>query len=197
MSKNGRIIIMKDYTHEWKDVCGIRIAYVGKRYPSTKLIPLTDLGSERVTQERLDEIRDGIQQGRILGLPTYTYWNPGATQEISTTPFPTAEYNYECGYVYFVVPIPEYNVSRALKGLRKYVSGFNDYITGQVYSFTIEERVRHTWVNRTTLEEEERDRWIELDKVGGFWGSNLYTNGMLPLIGKYLEQGYDLVFNED
>jgi hypothetical protein len=63
----------------------------------------------------------------------------------------------------------EFNGDRELahKALEAEVSVYDDYLTGNVYGFIVEERVC-----------EDCDTWEETDSCWGFFGSDVRTNGM-------------------
>ena len=48
----------------------VEIAYIGNKYA---------LGTEHVSSERMNEIRDGIREGKLVGVPVWAYVHSGAT----------------------------------------------------------------------------------------------------------------------
>ena len=115
-----------------------RIAYTSDRYT---------LGTEHVSQERAQEILDGIEDGSLFGLPVYAYVHGGAT--ISTRPFSCPWDSGQSGFVYCRAsdaedwwdadPDPDFR-QNALRVLRRQVETFDQYLRGDVYGYTITDK---------------------------------------------------------
>lgn len=107
-----------------------QIAYLGRsRYT---------LGTESVSEERMDEIRDGIESGELIGLPVYAYVHSGAT--IRCGAFNDPWDSGQSGFVYCDKErgIKECgSVEQALKCLESEVAVFDAYLTGQVFGYEV------------------------------------------------------------
>jgi len=135
---------------EWDNVG--KIAYSSSRYT---------LGTENVTKERLDEIRDGIRDGSLIGMPVFAYVHSGATiKAAETNPFHCPWDSGQSGFVYCTVAkgIEEFGTKRdqlnmkegkvrkgtaamrakTLKCLIGEVETFDQYLQGDVYGYIIE-----------------------------------------------------------
>lgn len=113
-----------------------QIAYCSDRYT---------LGTERVSRDRLDEIAAGIEDGSLIGLPVYAYVHSGAT--ISTSPFSCPWDSGQCGFVYCKASDAEdewagdsHFRANALRVLSGEVKTFDQYLTGDVYGYVIEDK---------------------------------------------------------
>lgn len=109
-----------------------QIAYISDRYT---------LGTEHVSRDRMDEIRDGIANGELIGLPIYAYVHGGATIKAGS--------GFSCpwdsglsGYVYVdrETALKEFKDEEAvLRCLRIEVGIFDAYLTGSVYGWVLED----------------------------------------------------------
>lgn len=125
------------------------------------------LGTENVSRDRLDEIRDGIRDGSLIGMPVYAYVHSGAT--IATTPFSCPWDSGQSGFVYCTKEkaIEEFGKkivtakvrAKALKCLAGEVETFDQYITGQVYGFIVE---------RVTRDEDGDE--VDTEELDSCWG---------------------------
>jgi len=113
-----------------------QIAYSSSRYT---------LGTEHVSRDRLDEIAAGIEDGSLIGLPVYAYVHSGAT--ISTSPFSCPWDSGQCGFVYCSASDAEdewagdsHFRANALRVLSGEVKTFDQYLTGDVYGYTITDK---------------------------------------------------------
>ena len=124
------------------------------------------LGTEEVSQDRMDEIASGIRKGELVGLPVYAYVHSGAT--INTRPFSCPWDSGMSGFVYCSVEQAraEFNgrnfKAKARKCLEQEVKTFDQYLTGDVWGFIVEVRVNE--------DEDEDAEWENIDSCWGFYG---------------------------
>lgn len=120
------------------------------------------LGDERVSEDRMDEIRDGIADGTLIGLPVYAYIHSGVT--LSTKPFGCRFDSGQCGFAYctpedviaeYGADAPEHRAS-ALATLGNEVAAWAQYLAGEVYGYQIERL--------------EDDEWKHVDSCWGHYG---------------------------
>lgn len=117
---------------EWDNLG--QIAYSSNNYT---------LGTECVSQDRLQEIADGIKDGSLIGLSVYAYVHGAAT--ISTSPFSCSWDSGQSGFVYCTKKQAreewgddyEVNARRVLRGE---VKTFDQYLRGDVYGYTITDK---------------------------------------------------------
>lgn len=176
-----RIRLIHDEDYQW-DVDCADIAYLDRsRYC---------LGTEGVSEERMDEIRDGIADGTLIGLPVYAYVHTGAT--ISTTPYSCPWDSGRSGYVYMTADDAKgwSTTDDVIKALEGIVTSYDTYMQGECYYFVVEEEVSSTWVNKETGEEETRTEWNHLDSCSGFLGADPKENGIEDYVKEYLAQGF-------
>ena len=153
-----RVRIVSDTEPEEPDYDHVQIAYAKRsRYC---------LGTEGVSEERLDEISEGIKGGTLIGLPVYAYVHGAST--ISTTPFSCPWDSGRSGFVY--VDKAQYlkDVGRklmsgklntqALLMLSTCVEEFACYLRGEVYGYIVE------------VLDEDSGQWCEGDSCYGFIG---------------------------
>ena len=122
------------------------IAYSSRRYT---------LGTENVSKDRLDEIRDGIKKGTLIGLPVWAYIHGGARiKAADANPFHCPWDSGQSGFVYCTkqAAIKEFGThprmtkavkEAALSAMRSEVETFSQYLEGDV------------WVVRWIVEGEE------------------------------------------
>jgi hypothetical protein len=120
------------------------------------------------SNERLKELENLFFE-RFIALPVYLYDHSGIT--ISTTPFSCPWDSGKVGYIYVskekvkreygVKRITKKIVNKALSCLQAEVKTFDQYITGEVYGFILED-----------------DNDNEVDSCYGFFGDDWNTNGM-------------------
>lgn len=103
------------------------------------------LGTEAVSQSRLQEIAEGIEDGSYIGMPVYAYVHSGAT--ISTSPFSCPWDSGQCGFVYCpaskaedAFPGNPHFRADALRVLKGEVETFDQYLRGDVYGYVIEDK---------------------------------------------------------
>jgi hypothetical protein len=111
-----------------------QIAYCSSHYT---------LGTECVSQDRLQEIADGIKDGSLIGLPVYAYVHSGET--ISTRPFSCPWDSGQSGFVYCTKEQAQKewgddHEANALRVLRGEVETFDQYLRGDVYGYTITDK---------------------------------------------------------
>lgn len=103
------------------------------------------LGTEAVSEERMDEIAEGIRSGRYLGLPVYAYVHGGATircGERGGYPFDCPWDSGMSGFVY-CDPIEAKekfgfeNDDAILDALRHQVELHDNYLTGEVFGYVV------------------------------------------------------------
>lgn len=149
-----------DSPAEWDNVG--QIAYLAKsRY---------FLGTEKVSVDRMHEIDEGIESGKLIGLPVYAYVHSGST--IATKPFSCAWDSGRSGWVYCTreKAIAEFGKKlltkkvreAALKCLQGEVETFAQYLEGDVYGYIVERVIRD--------EDGEEIDTEELDSCWGMYG---------------------------
>jgi hypothetical protein len=109
-------------------------------------------------------------------LPVFIYDHSGIT--VRTTPFDCPWDSGQIGWIYCDAErlCRDFAGDRdkAESALRSEVSVYDDYLTGNVYGFIVEER--------------NGDDWEEVDSCWGFYGDDIHTNG----IADYLDDA-DLI----
>ena len=116
-----------------------RIAYCSRHHV---------LGTENVSKERLDEIRDGIESGDLVGLPVYAYVHGAAMiKAAESNPFHCPWDSGQSGFVYctkqeaikeFGKKILTQSVKAAtLRCLRGEVDTFSQYLEGDVWGYRV------------------------------------------------------------
>lgn len=177
-----RIRIIHDTDYQWDDDCGINIAYMKRSRVC--------LGTEAVTKERMDEIRDGIADETLVGLPVFAYVHSGAT--ISTSAFGDRWDSGRSGIVYMSAEDADgwKDKDSILKALEGYVKSFDTYLQGEAYGFIVEEKQEHVWTCDSTGEKETVVTWEEHDSCWGFLGHDPKENGIEDYVSEYLKQGY-------
>lgn len=114
------------------------------------------LGTEGVSEYEMDSIRDGIADGTLVGLPVFAYVHGGAT--IRTGPYGCPWDSGQSGFAYCTKEraIDECgSVEKALEVIKAEVRIFDNYLTGEVFG----------WV----LEDENGDT---IDSCWGFYGTD-------------------------
>lgn len=184
MSKiTKRIRIYNDYAFKWTDVCSMRIAYIDRGQDDKP-------GTEAVTKERFDEIRKGVRDGTIIGIPVYALYKEDEFLQVKTSPFIGEENTELSGYAYYLEPPRGRDPWAAPRALVKYVKEFNLYLSLEVYKFSVEDVRTDVWVNQTTGETKEHETCTTHYTFGGFFGSDPNTNGMCAHLRGLLEAGY-------
>lgn len=135
-------------------------------------------------------------------LPIYMYDHSGIT--ISTGQFNCSFDSGQIGFIYITKEkvLSEYGgkiVTKALKErIEKYLEGevktYDQYLTGDVYGFTVLEGREMVTLSREDFEKgncdnvEEEIEWEEVDSCGGFYGSDFQTNGMKCYLDEELHE---------
>lgn len=114
------------------------------------------LGTEGVSQDRMDEIATGLRDGSLIGMPVYAYVHSGATIWTGETRGWPFDCPWDSGMSGFVYCTPERALEacgkpgqkrvtkrireQAIACLRAEVKQFDMYLTGDVYGFIVETR---------------------------------------------------------
>lgn len=135
-------------------------------------IGCTDRAHELVDNQIASLIESAVRSGYVI-LPLYLYDHSGIT--MSTGQFACPWDSGQVGYIICDNETIERewggDLDLAEKCLRGEVSVYDDYITGNVYGFIVEER-------ETCDVNGECDDWEEVDSCWGFYGRDPRTNGM-------------------
>jgi hypothetical protein len=193
-----RIRICHDQYYEWDDMDTVHIAYLKKsRYC---------LGTEAVTEERMAEIQEGIDNGSLIGCTVYAYVHSGST--IAVTPFSCPWDSGRSGFVYMDRKdavgwagrskktkksthkvLTKKDADMALRACEGIVRSFAQYLEGDIWGFIAEDRVTKTWTRPDGTPGEEDD-WEEVDSCWGFFGDDPEKNGIKEHVLGLLEEGY-------
>ena len=108
-----------------------------------------------------ENILDGVEEDDVIWLPLYLYDHSGIT--ISTTPFSSRWDSGQVGWIYAhkddLMEFPgvyEDNTfydDRAYEALKNEVKTYDQYLTGQVYGYTLEKREKCHCCNHVTYDE--------------------------------------------
>lgn len=129
-------IVYDPYPQPWDGSEPGQIAYLRKSHYA--------LGTESVSEERMDEIRDKIASGEYLGLPVYAYVHSGATIRCGEA-FGDPWDSGQSGFVYCEDPAEakrEFGFDSdedVLGALRAHVKLHDAYLTGEVYGWVVED----------------------------------------------------------
>lgn len=191
-----RIRLLRDECGEWDECDGlVKIAYMDRAREC--------LGTEGVTRERMDEIRDAIDKGEYVGMPVYAYVHSGAT--VSTSPFSCPWDSGQSGFVYMtredaVAGWGEKLLTaevrkKALAACEGFVKEFAIYLEEGMWGYVAEElakrHVKVTSLDKTeTLSEYDEETWEQVDSCWGFAGCDWKTNGMAGYIDHLLKDGF-------
>lgn len=100
------------------------------------------LGTQHCSRDELDEIAEGIESGRLIGLPVYAYVHGQAT--IRTSPFSCPWDSGQSGFVYCRAsdaedqwPGDSHFRANALRVLAGEVKTFDQYLRGDVYGYVV------------------------------------------------------------
>ncbi len=125
---------------------------------------------ERASQlidAKVDELVEKVVRDGYIMLPLYLYDHSSIT--MSTGPFSCVQDSCQVGWIICDNETikREFNGDRDLaeKCLKAEVSTYDEYLTGNVYGFIVEEG-------------NDDDGWEETDSCWGFFGSDVRTNGM-------------------
>jgi len=128
--------------------------------------------ADRLVSKRVDDyIESTLRDGYVI-LPLYLYDHSGITMSTGQFSCP-----WDSGQVGYIVCDNEtiqreFNGDRdkAEKCLEAEVSVYDDYLTGNVFGFIVEEREE--------CDECGHAEWDEVDSCWGFYGSDVRTNGI-------------------
>jgi len=127
-------------------------------------------------------VTDAVRDGYVV-LPLYLYDHSGIT--MSAGAFGCT---WDSGQVGWIICDKEtiekeFNGDRDLaeKCLLAEVATYDDYLTGNVYGFIVEERVK-TWG------QDDDEGWKDVDSCWGFYGSDPRENGMTGHLGDELTE---------
>jgi len=202
----GRIRLVHDDDCQWDldDDC-VKIAYLQRSREC--------LGTEAVSQERMDEIRGGIAGGSLVGIPVYAYVHSGAS--IRTTPFSCPWDSGQSGFVYLTAQdahqiwglakgdgtkviddntmCTEGDRERALEACRGLVESYDQYLTGDCWGYVIDDAVEDPLrPGEQLIDVDGEPMWDETtDSCFGFLGHDPKTNGMD--LEYWLDKGYKIV----
>lgn len=131
------------------------------------------LGTEAVSPDRLDEIRDGIKSGALIGLPVFAYIHSGVVIAAArSNPFQCPWDSGQSGFVYCTREdaIKEFGKKRLTKFVRELalrclvgeVETFSQYLSGDVYGYIVERVIRDEYGDEDGTE--------ELEACWGYYG---------------------------
>lgn len=129
--------------------------------------------------QRAQEVFDA----QYLHLPLYLYDHSGITMQ--TTPFSCPWDSGQVGFIYVSRKRAaeewgeDFIDVRVLAGLVAEVEEYDQYLTGEVYGFEIEEAETFEKTSHKTGWTEEVDEWRDYGRCGEFYGSDPEKNGML------------------
>lgn len=117
------------------------------------------------------EFRDEVDLDDCVVLPLYLYDHSGFT--IRTTPFDCPWDSGRVGWIYYDAEAVKRefagNRERAEEALLAEVAVYDDYISGRVYGYIVEEF--------------DGDDWEHVDSCWGFYGDDIHTNGIADCLG--------------
>ena len=138
------------------------------------------------------------KEDAAIVLPLYLYDHSGIT--ISTGSFSCRFDSGQIGFIYIsrAKILKEYGrkiVTKALKEkVTTYLEGevktYDQYLTGEVYGFIVEEATEMVKLSREEYETgvcdnvESETEWTEIDSCWGFYGDDFLTNGVLDYAGE-------------
>lgn len=137
---------------------------------------------------------------QYLSLPLYLYDHSGIT--MSTTPFSCPWDSGQVGFIYVSRKRAaeewgeDYIDVRVLAGLVAEVEVYDQYLTGDVYGYEIEEAESFEKKSLKTGFTEELDEWNDYDRCGGFYGSDPEKNGMLGNIESFAHDALKSAAND-
>ncbi len=139
---------------------------------------------DRLIGARVDKLVGYVLSREYVILPLYLYDHSGIT--MSTGQFAC---QWDSGQVGWIVCDRKTidadfggNMELAGEALEAEVKTFDQYLTGDVYGFVVEER------------DEEDDEWEVTDSCHGFYGSDVHTNGMADHLDAELVE--DAIFED-
>jgi hypothetical protein len=142
------------------------------------------------------------KEDAAIVLPLYLYDHSGIT--ISTGSFSCRFDSGQIGFIYIsrAKILKEYGrkiVTKALKEkVTTYLEGevktYDQYLTGEVYGFIVEEATEMVKLSREEYEAgvcdnvESETEWAEIDSCWGFYGDDFLTNGVLDYAGEEFKE---------
>jgi hypothetical protein len=138
--------------------------------------------ANRFVRPRIEKLLDAALEGHVI-LPLYLYDHSGITMSVGSFGCP-----WDSGQVGWIVCDPEtiekeFNGDRDLaeKCLIAEVATYDDYLTGNVYGFIVEEReLLEDW------DQDDDEGWEHVDSCWGFYGYDPRENGMAGHLGDEL-----------
>ena len=134
------------------------------------------------TDDEIDRAK-GVFEAHYLSLPLYLYDHSGITMR--TTPFSCPWDSGQVGFIYVSRAKAaeewgaDYIDARVLACLVSEVEEYDQYLTGDVYGYEIEEAESFEKKSLKTGFTEELDEWTDYARCGGFYGGDPEKNGML------------------
>lgn len=184
------VVVDENYSDEKRyAICGIGTLfgekvsedpmYVGLKYNEI-ITYVTDEFSIRDCMMLLEK--------RAVWLPLWTYEHSGITMSCGVRKYP---YNdmFDSSYVGWIVTVlsdfNEKNKAIAEKNMELEVEAYNNYLTGEVYGYTLYEQDGFV---EDDVEESAEPNWAEIDSCGGFLGDDPVQNGIAYNAGNGLEE---------
>lgn len=137
----------------------------------------------RNSGEHIRSLIQHVLDQKFIILPLYLYDHSGIT--MSTGRFSCPWDSGQVGFIYCTIErgISECgSVENAEKCLRGEVEAYDQYLTGDVYGYVIEE------ADDYGLGEDDDLDWSEVDSCWGFYGSDPFENGMSEHVDKELHE---------
>jgi hypothetical protein len=135
--------------------------------------------ASRFVSKRIDDLIDKAFDAGYVALPLYLYDHSGITMSTGSFGCP-----WDSGQVGLIVCDQqtiddefEGDRDKAEKCLQAEVEFYDQYLTGDVYGFIIEEREVEEGAD---LDDDEG--WDEIDSCWGFYGSDVHANGIVDHI---------------
>lgn len=135
------------------------------------------------TNRHVDAMVEHVLNAKYIILPLYLYDHSGIT--MSTGRFSCPWDSGQVGFIYCTIErgIAECgSVENAEKYLRGEVKVYDQYLTGDVYGFVVEEADDYGLGDNDDLD------WNEIDSCWGFYGSDPFENGMAEHVDKELHE---------
>jgi len=146
--------------------------------------------------QRAQEVFDA----QYLHLPLYLYDHSGITMR--TTPFSCPWDSGQVGFIYVSRKRAaeewgeDFIDVRVLAGLVAEVEEYDQYLTGNVYGFEIEEAEAFEKTSLKTGWTEEVDEWNDYNRCGGFYGRDPEKNGMLDNVEAFAHDALKSAAND-
>jgi len=142
------------------------------------------------------------QEDAAIVLPLYLYDHSGIT--ISTGSFSCRFDSGQIGFIYVSRErlLKEYGGKKLTKSVKETatkclegeVKTYDQYLTGEVYGFIVEEANEMVKLSREDYEAgvcdnvETDTEWVEVDSCWGFYGDDFITNGVLDYAGEEFKE---------